>query len=73
MLYFVTNPEHDGSGRAAICTNPNDVVTSTVWSHTVTSADIKKGKPGILKVCSIAYTALKGGKSREEASKEAGV
>ena len=73
MLYFVTNPELDGSGRAAICTNPDNIVSSTVWSHTVTSKDIQQGKPGILKVCEIAYRSLKAGKSREDASKEAGV
>ena len=73
ILFFAVNTEQNGSGRAAVCTDPNDVVSTTIWSHTVTDRDIEQGKIGILKVCEIAYSALKAGKTPQEASEEAGV
>lgn len=72
-LFFAVNPEQDGSGRAAVCTDPNNIVGTTVWSHTVTSYDRRNGSPSILKVCEIAFEALRKGKTPEQASKEAGV
>lgn len=72
-LFFVCNPEQNGSGRAAVCRNPLDVAGTTVWSHTVTDRDIQQGKLPIMKVCSIAYQALKAGKTPAQASEEAGV
>jgi len=72
-LFYTVNPEKDGSGRGAICRDPNNVVGTTVWSHTVTTRDIDAGKPGILKVCLAAYSCLRVGKTPQEASKESGV
>lgn len=72
-LFFTITPETDGSGRAAVCTDPNNIVGTTVWSHTITSYDRRNGSPSILKVCEIAFNALRKGKTPAEASKEAGV
>jgi len=72
-LFFVINPEENGSGRAAVCTNPLDVAGSTVWSHTVTSHDRRNGAPSITKACQIAFNALRKGKTPAQASEEAGV
>ena len=72
-LFFVINPEQDGSGRAAVCRDPLNVAGTTIWSHTVTSRDVKNGKVGIVRVCEIAFHALRKGKTPQEASEEAGV
>ena len=72
-LFFTISPESNGSGRAAICRDPLNVAGSTIWSHTITNHDRRNGAPSIVKVCEIAFNALRKGKTPAQASKEAGV
>lgn len=72
-LFFVINPESNGSGRAAICRDPLNVAGSTIWSHTITNHDRRNGSPSVTKVCEIAFNALRKGKTPAQASEEAGV
>lgn len=72
-LFFTVTPENDGSGRGVVCTDPNNIVQSTIWSHTVTAHDIRSGKPSIARVVQIAFLALRKGATPAQASEEAGV
>jgi hypothetical protein len=72
-LFFTISPEADGSGRGVVCTDPLNITQSTVWSHTVTSADIRSGKTNITRVVQIAFGALRKGATPAQASEEAGV